>query len=345
MKALSLILFLQCDMKEKDAFYDLNSERATIYDIARITGTTISAVSRAFNPDGKISQEKRKLILEAAALHGYRPNRSAASLSRKSIRIGFIALANIPEYYNELIAGVKSAHRRLADYRVECSVKLIESSDSRDENHLALLDELRGEGCDGILLSLLEYSPAVCAKIAELADAGIPVATITSDAPDSRRLFSSQNNLDAAGRIAAQLLSLLMPGGRAAGELRAVIFSGVGDSFIHSRLIAGFADEAKSHGVKLLEVFDTRDIRSVAAEKADELLEHYCAGLEIGFDGIYFSSANSIPVISRLTAAGLAGKIGIVASDIFPELAAYIARRHGWRDDLPESVRAGAAGI
>lgn len=301
-----------------------SQERATIYDIARITGTTISAVSRAFNPEGKIAPEKRKLILEAASLHGYKPNRSAASLSRKRIKIGFAALANIPEYYGELIAGVSSAHKRLADYRVECAVKLIPTADCNDINCTALLDGLRADGCDGMLLSLLDYGPATCAKIAELADAGIPTATITSDEPGSRRLFSSQNNLDAAGRMAVQLLSLFMRSVRPDGGLRAVVFSGVTDSYIHSRLIAGFSDEAKAYGVKLLEVFDTRDIPEIAARQADELLTKYFSGSEPGIDGIYFSSANSIPVISRLTAAGLGGRLGIVASDVFPELAAYI---------------------
>jgi Transcriptional regulators len=299
-------------------------DRATIYDIARITGTTISAVSRAFNPDGKIAADKRKLILDTAALHGYKPNRSAAALSRKRIKIGFAALANIPEYYGELIAGVSSAHKRLADYRVECAVKLIPTADCNDANCVAIINELRAEGCDGLLLSLLDYGPATRAKIAELADAGVPAATITSDEPDSRRLFTSQNNLDSAGRIAAQLLSLFMRSVKPNSGMRAVIFSGVTDSYIHSRLLAGFADEAKAYGVKLAEIYDTRDIPEIAAKQADDLIAKYFSGSEPGIDGIYFSSANSLPVISRLNAAGFGGKLGIVTSDVFPELAAYI---------------------
>lgn len=183
-------------------------QKATIYDIAKITGTTISAVSRAFSPTGKIAPEKRKLILDAAAKYGYKPNRSASALSRKPIKIGFAALANIPEYYRELVEGVNSAYRRLADYRVECEIRLLSNSECCDERCAALLGELRDAGCDGVLLSFPVYGPRLQAKIAELADEGVPVGTITSDAPESRRLFSTQNSLDVAGRLAAQLAAL-----------------------------------------------------------------------------------------------------------------------------------------
>ena len=43
-----------------------------------------------------------------------------------------------------------------------------------------------------------------------------------------------------------------------------------------------------------------------------------------GTGGIYISSANSVPVIEKIIAAGQAGKIKIVASDVFPKLSEYI---------------------
>ena len=44
--------------------------KANIYDIARLTGTTIAAVSRAFDPKGKIEQSKREAILKTAEKYG-----------------------------------------------------------------------------------------------------------------------------------------------------------------------------------------------------------------------------------------------------------------------------------
>lgn len=58
--------------------------KANIYDIARLTGTTITAVSRAFDPKGKIDPEKRARILEVAEKYNYRPNRAAGRLSQQN---------------------------------------------------------------------------------------------------------------------------------------------------------------------------------------------------------------------------------------------------------------------
>ena len=89
--------------------------KANIYDIARLTGTTIAAVSRAFDPKGKIEQSKREAILKTAEKYGYRPNRAAGRLSGKAIKIGCLFIANIPEYYEELVAGIKNSCAKLSD--------------------------------------------------------------------------------------------------------------------------------------------------------------------------------------------------------------------------------------
>ena len=70
----------------------------TIYDIARLTGTNITAVSRAFRKDSKISKAKRELILKVAKEQGYRPNSVAGSLSRKIIHIGVAYRYEIPDF-------------------------------------------------------------------------------------------------------------------------------------------------------------------------------------------------------------------------------------------------------
>jgi len=298
-------------------------EKATIYDIARVTGTTISAVSRAFNPTGKISEEKRRIILEASKKYGYYPNRVAGSLARKPIKIGFLGVANIPAYYNEIVSGIKYASGRLADFRVSCDIRQIDPEDASKENYLYHLDKFAETGCDAVLLSLVDYTPAVVQKIRELSLKGIYAATITSDNTDCGRIFSSQNDLDVAARMAAQFLSLVIGHG-AECRRRVLLFSGAANTFIHGRLISVFKEEAALNGLELLEVFDTRDVPETAKESAESALAKYCSQGELAFDGIYISSANSIPIIDTLCGHGLGDKVKIVASDIFSELNRYI---------------------
>lgn len=56
-------------------------------DVARMAGVSQSAVSRAFTPGASISEEKRKIIYDAAVKLNYRPNVIARSLVSNSTKI------------------------------------------------------------------------------------------------------------------------------------------------------------------------------------------------------------------------------------------------------------------
>ena len=47
----------------------------TIYTIAKELNMTPSMVSRAFNPEARISEEKRQIVLEAARKYNFSPNK------------------------------------------------------------------------------------------------------------------------------------------------------------------------------------------------------------------------------------------------------------------------------
>ena len=162
--------------------------KANIYDIARLTGTTIAAVSRAFDPKGKIEQSKREAILKAAEKYGYRPNRAAGRLSGKAIKIGCLLIANIPEYYEELVAGIKNSCAKLSDFKVECDIRLVPPDENGDRVVAAAFEEYLRGGADGVITNI-KYTAEAVRYISLLSDAGIPCATVTSDAPESRRLF------------------------------------------------------------------------------------------------------------------------------------------------------------
>lgn len=288
-------------------------KKANIYDIARITGTTITSVSRAFDPEGKLSADKRERILAAAEKYGYKPNRAAGSLSRKKIKLGFILIDNISEYNVELISGFNSALDRLADFGVTGEVCMVKPGEDETSQVVSLLDRFAAQGCGGILLSVF-FTPGINDKVAELSKLGIPTATVSSDAPDGVRLFSVQNDLDTAGRMAAQLLSVLIPGGGA------LVFSGHASSFIHSRLISGFEREAEQRGLRVLGAYDTKDDPKLAAELSVKAFSEHPEAR-----GVYISSANSLPIINYIKAHFPPRTVRVVASDVFPQLCEEIS--------------------
>lgn len=57
----------------------------TIRDVARVAGVSKSAVSSAFTGNGRISEETKALILEAAGKMGFEPNLNAQRLQNKGI--------------------------------------------------------------------------------------------------------------------------------------------------------------------------------------------------------------------------------------------------------------------
>ena len=84
-------------------------QKVTIYTLAEKLNMSVSAVSRAFNPNSKLSAEKRKIILEAAEQYGYVQNKMASRLSQQPIRIGVLMRGRIEAYYLKMLDGIKAA--------------------------------------------------------------------------------------------------------------------------------------------------------------------------------------------------------------------------------------------
>lgn len=60
---------------------------ATIEDVAKLTGLSRTTISRVINNHPYVSEEKRKLVLEAMEKLGYVPNSSARSLRNQKTSI------------------------------------------------------------------------------------------------------------------------------------------------------------------------------------------------------------------------------------------------------------------
>ena len=80
---------------------------ATLKDVAKETGLTVSTVSRVLNNRGYISEETRKKVYEAMKKLNYRPNEVARSLSKQTTNtIGVIVPHIRHPYFAELISNL-----------------------------------------------------------------------------------------------------------------------------------------------------------------------------------------------------------------------------------------------
>ena len=152
-------------------------QKVTIYTLAEKLNMSVSAVSRAFNPNSKLSAEKRKIILEAAEQYGYVQNKMASRLSQQPIRIGVLMRGRIEAYYLKMLDGIKAAYADFQNYKVTCDIRTLSRDDFSADNACAVLEEFRSAGYDGVILHGI-YHEGIVAKVNELAEAGIKVVTL-----------------------------------------------------------------------------------------------------------------------------------------------------------------------
>lgn len=85
---------------------------ATIKDVARLAGVSISTVSRVINNSKPVSDEVRHKVLKAIEELGYKPNEVARSLvTRKSKLIGVIVTDIGNSYIAEMVRGIEEIGR------------------------------------------------------------------------------------------------------------------------------------------------------------------------------------------------------------------------------------------
>lgn len=131
-------------MKMKNGRGGRTGKRATIKDIAALSGVSTAAVSFALNGTGSVGEEVRQRVLAAAKALDYQRNHSAISMrTGQSHTIGLVLPDLCNPYFPELAQAVEDAARR-AGY----AVLLADSGNGRDERES--LERLVRHGVDGI---------------------------------------------------------------------------------------------------------------------------------------------------------------------------------------------------
>ena len=288
-----------------------NGGKLTIYDIAQKMNLSIATVSRALNGKEDVNEETRKRILETAREMGYKASKTAASLSRKEKRFIAFFPELIHDYDNEVRRGIQKAVADLQDYHVSVEMRTI----PRDPSQFAQrLQEAAYKGYDGALMVPPEGEQALSEMIQQLELGRMKVVTMTTDLDHRSRLFSVQSNGRVAGAMAGELLGTVLGPGR-----NVALVTGQLTSWVHSRTAQGFMEEVTRQGLCFAGVYEHHDLPSRAYLLAEQLLSEHP-----DLEGIYLATANSVTFCNHLVELGYAGKIRIVASDIFPQMIEFV---------------------
>jgi LacI family transcriptional regulator len=282
---------------------------AGIKEIARALNVSIGTVDRALHGRTGVSEKTKTRVLQMAERMGYTPNLAAQALKlNRKLSIAAILPKHISHFFDPVRAGIRAAAAATVGVQV--------SLEFHEYPRLGVGDVEAFEGAlkrhyDGII-----FLPGDTRKfdslIRTLSRNGTAMMCVGSDAPNTDRMGSVAAHAYVSGSIAAELLAMKLP-----QRANVAVFSGDLYTMDHAEKLRGFAATlaVQAPHLMLLPALESHEQPKQAYQQALTLMR--------GKDhpqGIYLSTANSMPVLKALDELKLLGKVQIVTTDLFQEL-------------------------
>ena len=286
---------------------------AGIKDIARTLGISIGTVDRVLNNRPGVSLKTKARVLETAEKLGYKPNLAAQALKlNRTIEIAVVLPKQISHFFDPLRAGIRSAAEATVGMHIQVTFHEYPRLGHGD---VELLEARLKEKCDGII-----FTPGNPRKldpiINRLTAHRTAMLCVASDAPSSGRIGLVSAHAYTSGALAAELLSHKL-----ARKAHVATITGELTTLDHADKLRGFAATLAmlAPHLSLLPAVESHERPKEAYRQTIALLRG-----ETKPQGLYISTANSIPVLQALEEEGLLGKIQVVTTDLFQELVPLI---------------------
>ena len=283
-----------------------------IKDIARALGISTGTVDRALHGKPEVSAATRARVLDMAEALGYRPNLAARYLkSRKQLCISVQLPRRIALFWDSLREGIRQAAE---PFQPALDVEF-RTYPSLGDGDVPLFEEALRDGAHGLIIA--PGNPqALAPHLQKAARRGIPVVCVVTDAPEALRLASVSADPFTVGAVAGELLARFLPGG---GEV--AFFTGWLAMQDHADKLRGFESSLASAGggLRLGPVVEAHDDEREGHRRTLGVLRAHPR-----LQGIYISTANSLPVLRAAEQEGRLGGLTVVTTDLFPELVEWI---------------------
>ena len=145
----------------------IQKSKVTIFDVAKASGVSSSAVSYALNGKSGVSDVTRDKVLKVAHELGWKPNGAAQALAKaKTQRVGLVLgydpkLLSVESYMMELISGLGA---ELEKYDYSLLVRMAVGEDAK----LSIIDDWIATGnVDAMLLVNVELGDPCVALLEE----------------------------------------------------------------------------------------------------------------------------------------------------------------------------------
>jgi LacI family transcriptional regulator len=292
---------------------DTKSTTAGIKDIARALGISIGTVDRALHGRIGVSATTQARVLQMADQLGYKPNLAAQALKlNRRIEIAVVLPRQISHFFDPLRAGIRAA----ADATVGLYINVAFHDYPRlGQGDVRALEARLQERYDGII-----FTPGDPKKLGpilhRLTAQGTAMLCVASDAPGSGRIGVVSAHAYTSGALAAELLAHKL-----SRKAHVATVTGELTTFDHAEKLRGFAAALAmlAPHLSLLPAVESHERPREAYRQTLALLRGATKP-----QGLYISTANSLPVLQAIEEEGLLGKIQVVTTDLFQELIPLI---------------------
>jgi LacI family transcriptional regulator len=231
---------------------------ATIRDVAKLAGVSISTVSLALNGNGPVSADTQQKVWDAAKAVGYAPNPVAQSLKSGRTRLIGVVMADISNpFFGQLLGGVERialGHNHLV---------IASDSGGNPEREKAILEHLTNQRVAGIIISTLSHNPA---QVQQLKRLSMPFVLVDQKVDGIEADFVASDNVLASAILTEHLIRF--------GHTRIAHIAGRAGLWTAERRLEGFRSTMAAAGIEVDEslVVDGDYLGEVAYAQAMRLL-------------------------------------------------------------------------
>ncbi len=235
---------------------------ATIRDVARHAGVSISTVSLALNGTGPVSEETRARIDAAVAAVRYSPNLMAQNLKRGQSKLVGMVLGDAGNPFFGRLFG--TIDRQISD---DEHMLIVANLDSDPDRELRTLNLLKRHRVAGIIMTPLRNDPEFAAYLNEI---DVPVVLVDQDVDGTSLDFVTSDHHRATAMLTEYLIRL--------GHRRIAYFGGQHNSWVAARRLQGFRAAMAEAGLPVEPEFEI--VANYSAELAYENVIRLMSGPE-----------------------------------------------------------------
>lgn len=284
--------------------------------IAELAHVSIGTVDRALHGRDGIRESTRQRILQIARQISYTPNLAARALSVSSAnaRIGVCIPREIHFFYDQLWSGVLEEARRVAQLGIQFEYRPVRAL--AEEDTKAFKDLLK-IGVNGIIVTA-GNPKGLSPLIDDAEEKGVRVVCVSTDAPESRRSSIVCVEPWLNGCLAGELMGKFVP-----PNSTVAVVAGMLMAMDHRKKTDGFSDAFPRHcpGGEIVSIVEGHEDEDESFQKTFDLL-----GRVPNLAGLYVNTVNCLPVCRALGARQLAGKVKLITTDLFAEMAPYFQK-------------------